>query len=210
MADEVILIRHCEEEPGLRPWPSLREMTDWQRSEAERPLTPFGERQAGLLAERLARETPGALWTSPLRRARETARAIAERVGLEPHVDAELAEISFGRPPAVDSPLGHLRVPRRAAYALMRSMWLAGLTRGVDGPHQLAQRARGIAGRLAAAEQMPAVVTHGVVLVYLLSVMAHPHARPRPRRAHLPGSGEMLRLQRSDLRWRIVDRWTPA
>ena len=210
MAEQVILIRHCEEEPGLRRSPSLRDMTDWQRTEADRPLTPRGALQAARLADRLAGHAPRALWTSPLRRAQETARAIAERLELEAEVHPELAEVSFGRPPAVDSPLGRLRLPRRAAYALMRSLWLAGLTRGVDGPDELARRARRIAGRLEAADEVPATVTHGVVLVYLLSVLVHPRAAPRPRRGHLPASGEMLRLERTDRRWRIVDRWTPA
>jgi probable phosphoglycerate mutase len=210
MAEQVILIRHCEEEPGLSPWPRLREMTEWQRTEADRPLTPSGVRQAGLLADRLALHAPGALWTSPLRRARETSRPIAERLGLDPKVDPELAEVRFGRPPGVDSPLGRLRLPRRAGYVLMRSLWLAGLTGGVDGPDRLSARARRIATRLESAPQEPAVVTHGVVLVYLLSVMVHPQAPPRPRRGHLPSSGEMLLLEPRRRRWRIAERWTPA
>jgi probable phosphoglycerate mutase len=55
-----------------------------------------GRRQAAALAARLAREGIGAIYTSPLERARETAAPIAERLGLVPQVSEGVAEIDFG------------------------------------------------------------------------------------------------------------------
>jgi phosphohistidine phosphatase len=65
----VFLVRHAEAAPG--------------EPDALRPLTPAGHETARALAEVLAREHPDAIVTSPLRRARETAAAIAEAAGLE-------------------------------------------------------------------------------------------------------------------------------
>ncbi|MFL5840211.1 MAG: histidine phosphatase family protein, partial [Thermoleophilaceae bacterium] len=48
------------------------------------PLNDTGRAQARELAELVAAEEPRALYTSDMRRARETAAIVAERVGLEP------------------------------------------------------------------------------------------------------------------------------
>jgi broad specificity phosphatase PhoE len=209
MADRVLLVRHCEEEPGLRAWPSFRELVDWQRSEGGRPLTPAGRQDAERLAEKISEWAPDTLRTSPLRRARETSDRLAARLGLTAEVDPELAEISFGEPPLARTPCGRLRVPRRTGFALMRSLWLAGMTRGVDTPGGLTERARTIATGLRKERDLPVVVSHGVVLVYLLSMMVHPEERARPRRGHLLRSGELVVVDRLDARWRISARWRP-
>jgi broad specificity phosphatase PhoE len=60
-------------------------------------LTPHGREQAALLAEWAKSAGLTALWTSPLARARETAAAVAEATGLQPRVDARLAELDFGQ-----------------------------------------------------------------------------------------------------------------
>ena len=59
------------------------------RGRSEVPLSETGLRQACLLGRRLAGESPTALHTSPLTRARETARAIAEATGLFARVEPE-------------------------------------------------------------------------------------------------------------------------
>jgi len=56
-----------------------------------RPLSAHGREQARELAERLAPRQPALVLTSPLRRARETAAAIAEAAGAELRVDERLA-----------------------------------------------------------------------------------------------------------------------
>jgi broad specificity phosphatase PhoE len=60
------------------------------------PLDETGRAQANELAERAAAHGFQALWSSPLLRARETAAAVARRIGLTPREDARLAETDAG------------------------------------------------------------------------------------------------------------------
>ena len=60
-------------------------------------LSPTGREEAERTAELLAASQVMAVWSSPLRRARETAAVIADRHGLEPVVDPRLRErINWG------------------------------------------------------------------------------------------------------------------
>jgi broad specificity phosphatase PhoE len=59
-------------------------------------LDDVGRAQAQDLAERAASHGFAALWCSPLLRARETADAVARRIGLEPREDARLMETDAG------------------------------------------------------------------------------------------------------------------
>jgi phosphohistidine phosphatase SixA len=69
----VFLVRHAEAAPG--------------EPDSLRPLTEAGQAAAHALGELLAPHNPDAVVSSPLRRARETATAIAAAAGLdaEPH-----------------------------------------------------------------------------------------------------------------------------
>ena len=59
-------------------------------------LNAAGREQAQRLARALAGEHFDAVYASDLRRAADTARALAERVGMAVHTDASLRERSFG------------------------------------------------------------------------------------------------------------------
>lgn len=59
-------------------------------------LSEAGARQAVALGERLSRESISTIYSSPRLRARATAEAIADRLGLEVEVDCALDEIDFG------------------------------------------------------------------------------------------------------------------
>ena len=59
-------------------------------------LNAIGRAQAERLTERLAAAPIEALYSSPLERARETARPIAERLGLEIRVAPGLMELDYG------------------------------------------------------------------------------------------------------------------
>ncbi|MHB8491348.1 MAG: histidine phosphatase family protein [Solirubrobacteraceae bacterium] len=59
-------------------------------------LDEVGLEQARELAERAAQLGFAALWSSPLRRARETADIVAERIGVEPRDDPRLMETDSG------------------------------------------------------------------------------------------------------------------
>lgn len=59
-------------------------------------LSELGRQQAAALADRLARLPIGAIYSSPVDRARETAGPLAERLGLPVEVHETLSEIDFG------------------------------------------------------------------------------------------------------------------
>jgi broad specificity phosphatase PhoE len=66
------------------------------QGQQEVPLDETGRAQALELAERAVAYGFAALWCSPLLRARETADAVAARIGLEPREDARLMETDAG------------------------------------------------------------------------------------------------------------------
>ncbi len=78
---ELILIRHA--------LPVRREVTE---GAADPELSPEGTEQARLLAGYLSSETIDALYTSPMRRAVQTAEPLASHHGLEPVVVPGVAE----------------------------------------------------------------------------------------------------------------------
>ena len=66
---------------------------DKERRPGDPGLTDLGRTQAAVTARRLAcGETPVAVWSSPMRRAQETAAAIADELGVVPAIDARLRE----------------------------------------------------------------------------------------------------------------------
>jgi broad specificity phosphatase PhoE len=84
----LIMIRHGESVANLE-----RRFT----VDAEEPLTPAGIDQARARGEALRRRYfPTALYSSPFRRALQTARAIGEVLGLDPTVIEDLREQDFG------------------------------------------------------------------------------------------------------------------
>jgi 2,3-bisphosphoglycerate-dependent phosphoglycerate mutase len=87
----LLLARHGETDDNIEP---IR-IQGW----IDTPLNDTGRAQAAELAERVAaEEVPVAsLWSSQLARAKETADIVGRRIGLEPTVDARLAEGNRGR-----------------------------------------------------------------------------------------------------------------
>ncbi|MCH0564132.1 MULTISPECIES: histidine phosphatase family protein [unclassified Streptomyces] len=85
---DLVLVRH-----GETIWHAENRYT----GRSDIPLTPRGREQAEQLAAWAKRARPDALWVSPLLRARDTARPVAEATGLEPREDPRLREIDFGR-----------------------------------------------------------------------------------------------------------------
>lgn len=117
----LLLCRHGESEADLEP----------RRIEgnADFPLTPLGDRQAGALARWVAAHfAPDRLIASPLQRAQQTARKLADATGLPLETDARLAEQSHGvlagltqaeadRRYPVEHPVGvHHRPPEGESY----------------------------------------------------------------------------------------------
>jgi broad specificity phosphatase PhoE len=84
----ILLARHGETDDNREP---LR-----VQGSRDTPLNATGRAQAQELAARLENEGVVSLWTSQLSRARETAEIAGARLGLEPRVDARLAEGNRG------------------------------------------------------------------------------------------------------------------
>lgn len=84
---------------------------------ADPPLDERGVEQASRLAAYLTGEHLDGVWSSPMRRARETAAHIAVSQGLEPVVDEELAE--FDREATSYIPVEELRATRDARWLAM-------------------------------------------------------------------------------------------
>jgi probable phosphoglycerate mutase len=89
--------------------------------DAEGPADPAlherGHRQAALCAAWLAGERLDAIWASPMRRARETADAIAVAHGLKVEIDDELSE--FDREAVSYIPMEELRESKDERYLAM-------------------------------------------------------------------------------------------
>lgn len=97
---ELLLVRHA--------LPLRVEVAEGQIADPQ--LAPAGHEQAAALADALADEHIDALYASPLRRARQTAEAVASRLGLELHIDPEIAE--FDRQSHYYVPIEELRQER--------------------------------------------------------------------------------------------------
>jgi broad specificity phosphatase PhoE len=137
--------------------------TDWNRvgrwqGHADPPLNDTGRRQAAELAEHLIGDGVCAVYASDLRRARETARVVADRLGLAVVPDPALREIDVG------SWSGLTREEVRERYPDGFARWLDGEI-GHDGEtrEQLTERVVAAVERIADAhpDEIVLVVTHG-------------------------------------------------
>lgn len=82
-------------------WLVRHGQTDWNlegryQGHADIPLNATGMEQAYILAEKLDHQPFDAIFCSDLQRAKQTAQVLAEKTGLEVHVDARLREICQG------------------------------------------------------------------------------------------------------------------
>jgi probable phosphoglycerate mutase len=157
---ELLLIRHAlpvrvEGEEGTAADPELAEL---------------GHEQARALAEYLAAERIDALYVSPLRRAMQTAKPVATKLGLEAVVDDELAE--FDRHSHFYVPIEELREEKDERWDdLIAGRW------GVDGevdPKTFKAVVTEAVERVVAAHrgQTVAIVCHGgVINAYFASLL---------------------------------------
>jgi probable phosphoglycerate mutase len=105
---ELLIIRH-----------GLPVRIDDAQGPADPELSETGHEQARRVADWLRHEKITAVYTSPMRRARQTAAPLGEVLGLEPIVDDEVAEFDRGQHFYV--PLEELKAARDPRYeALMK------------------------------------------------------------------------------------------
>lgn len=103
---ELILVRHAE--------PVKIVEAD---GPADPHLTDRGHEQARRLADYLADERIGGVWSSPMVRARETAAPVGEKLGLSVVVDVELAE--YDRDATSYIPVEELKAAKDARWLAM-------------------------------------------------------------------------------------------
>ncbi|HEX5613692.1 MAG TPA: histidine phosphatase family protein [Acidimicrobiia bacterium] len=90
-ATTILLVRHGESQPAHpeRPFPTVD-------GHGDPPLDPVGHEQAERLADRLQHERIDAIYVTTLQRTHQTAAPLAQRIGLEPIVVADLREVFLG------------------------------------------------------------------------------------------------------------------
>jgi broad specificity phosphatase PhoE len=162
-------------------------VTDWNyagrvQGRSDIPLAPEGERQAEAAAERLAGEPCDAIYSSPLRRAYQTAQIISRRIGHR-HVitDSRLVERDMGEAEGmldVDLPRLWPGVPWNRIPGMEPVERLA--ARAHDALREIAARHPG--GRVIC-------VTHGGLISTFLRSLVPPNVRPQmdthPRNASI-------------------------
>ena len=146
-------------------WLARHGESDWNAAKrfqgrSDRPLTPLGRRQAEALASALASSSSlSAIYTSPLRRALETAAVVGEQVGLEPVPDDDLREVDVG------SWTGLSRAEVEARYPDAFERWLDGGEGWDDGESYAEMSARVLAALVRISGSHPGdellVVSHG-------------------------------------------------
>ncbi len=134
------------------------------------PLNERGLRQAGQVAGALAGESLAAVYSSPLQRTLNTARAIAEGHGLEVGVEERLIEMEIGEVEGL--PFAEVR----SRYPDFLEMWASpeGPTRPMPGGERLLdvqERAWSAVNDLAGrhGDGAVAAVTHNFVILSLLA-----------------------------------------
>jgi broad specificity phosphatase PhoE len=161
--------------------------SDWNREvrwqgHADRPLTERGRLQAAALADRLADIDLDAVYSSDLRRARETAAMVAERKDVPLQTLPELREVDVG------SWSGLTRDEARERFPDGYARWLDGGPGWTDGEtyEQMTERVLGALQRIANThpDGWVLVVAHGgpirAVHAAALGMNVHAYRRIRP------------------------------
>ena len=170
----LLLIRHAESVGN-------RELRLQGRTEF--PLTTRGQRQAEELAASLAERQVIAVYSSPIRRALDTAEAIAGRLGLAVEVQAALQEYDFGEMSGLTWPEIQERRPQLIDQLLSDSADYPDYP-GEEGREPFRQRVCEalwtISERHAEVDSVVVVTHAGPIAVFLLDVLQRGYHRPMP------------------------------
>ncbi len=144
------------------------------QGQSDVPLSQLGRRQGEAVAQALASVSVDAIYSSPLRRAMETARAIARVHGLPIETDDRLKELHAG------IFQDKLRTQLWDLYPEEMSRWTSGdpdfVIPGGESRRQLARRGcEALKDIAAAGHRHTVVVAHGRLLVVTLSALLAPN-----------------------------------
>jgi broad specificity phosphatase PhoE len=163
----LILVRHGE---------SVGNYENRLQGQEDYPLTEQGRRQAVLTSHRLHALGTTAVYSSHLLRARETAFAIGERLGIEPSIQQDLSEYHFGELSGmtyaeIRERFGAIANPAERTYP------------GEEGRDNFYNRVTSTLWGIAAQhpQETVAVVSHGgPIALFCQSVLGLPYKRPMP------------------------------
>jgi probable phosphoglycerate mutase len=157
-ATELLLIRHAEAE-GMASSEAI------EPKDIDLPLTPRGRAQAAALSARLKYRELGAIYASPLRRARETADVLAEATGLAVSEDPRLREVEIAG-------VGPVAMHDLAEIAIANGGWSH--LPGTESSHDIRARMHEALNAIVAAHpgERVAVISHaGAINAYLASLL---------------------------------------
>jgi broad specificity phosphatase PhoE len=160
--DGVLLARHGETDDNAA-----------KRFQGHRdpPLNALGRAQALALGEELAGTGIEELWSSPLRRAHETASIAGGPLGLRPRLDRRLMEVDVGD--WAGRLYDDLAVDEPGAYAAWRSGSPAFRFPGGESLEEQGERVAAAIAEIAATARLPVlVVCHGGVIREARRVLA--------------------------------------
>jgi broad specificity phosphatase PhoE len=137
------------------------------QGQSDVPLSELGRCQSEAVADAVGKLPVDAVYSSPLKRAMETARMIANRLGLEVRTDSRLKEINAG------IFQDRLRSELSELYPQELARWLRGdpdyVIPGGESRHDLMQRGMAAFEAIGAAgHRHAAVVAHGRLLIVTL------------------------------------------
>jgi probable phosphoglycerate mutase len=159
-AHTVTLVRHGQTASSARSAYSGR---------ADIPLTETGREQAAAAAARLAASGIDAVICSPLRRARDTAQAIADAAGVPLRVDERITEVDYGLFEGLDRDGAHAKFG--AAFAAWRADPFGSPVPGMEPLPDALRRARAATADALAAHAHPVIVGHqGILRVVLVAL----------------------------------------
>ena len=152
--DGVLLARHGEtDDNAARRFQGHRDP----------PLNDRGREQARAMGELLAARGIRELWSSPLRRARQTATIAGEILGMEPRLDPRLMEIDVGA--WAGRLYADVAVEEPAAYAAWRAGSAEFRFPGGESLREHGERVAQVLSEIAARAAKPVlVVCHGGVI----------------------------------------------
>ncbi|HEX8806418.1 MAG TPA: histidine phosphatase family protein [Candidatus Aquilonibacter sp.] len=157
-ATELLLIRHAQAE-GIAPSEAV------EPKDIDLPLTSKGREQAELLANRLERRNIAAIYSSPLRRTRETADALARATRVAVVEDPRLREVEIAG-------VGLVTMHDLAEIAIAEGGWSH--LPGTESSYDIRARMHEALDAIAAAHpgERVAVVSHaGAINAYLASLL---------------------------------------
>ena len=160
MAERVYLVRHGQTESSARKAYSGR---------SDIALTEEGREQARAAAVKLACKGVDGVFSSPLSRARDTARAIADATGAPLTVDERLTEVDYGGFEGLDRAAASERFGQ--AFDDWRADPFGAPVPGMEPLGEALERARAATADALAACARPVIVGHqGILRIVLIAL----------------------------------------